>query len=294
MSLLLENRIRIVLLILLFVGAYAELRSQKNIGVFDEMTKLPIPNVNIQVLGKKVAYTSDVNGEFVSYAHDSDSLLFSVIGFESTTLLANTITDSIFLLPISYSISEILITTDKGEEQKIGRLNMSLSGSYLSNGTGKSIKVARYFKFEDMFMTTPYLKRIEVLTLSNLKNATFNIRLYNNNEENPGRMIYNQAIIGTAKKGTRKTKVDIEALQIPFPKEGLFVAIEWLCFEENIAAVRYRNKGSKIKHIKYSHEPSFALYKNGKHGGTWNYIDGQWYKFNDNSKTFQMKIILGQ
>lgn len=93
---------------------------------------------------------------------------------------------------------------------------------------------ARYFKYEEEYNKTPFIKKVILLTTSKVKNAKFNLRIYGVSKDgSPGNLIYNENIIGIAKKGNRKTKVDIHNLNIEFPKEGFFLAFEWLLIEEN-------------------------------------------------------------
>lgn len=40
-------------------------------------------------------------------------------------------------------------------------------------------------------------------------------------------------LLGKLKNGTTITEVDLSQLDIQFPKEGFFVAIEWLIIEPN-------------------------------------------------------------
>ncbi len=57
---------------------------------------------------------------------------------------------------------------------------------------------------KDHYDSTPFLKIISVVTLSDVKHSKFNIRLYSKNENGaPGDYMYNQNIIGIVKKGNK-------------------------------------------------------------------------------------------
>ncbi len=138
---------------------------------------------------------------------------------------------------------------------------------------------ARYFKYEEEYNKTPFIKKIILLTTSKVKNAKFNLRIYDVSKDgSQGNLIYNENIIGIAKKGNRKTKVDIHNLNIEFPKEGFFLAFEWLHIEENkkYKTIVYKNRNTKEKIKSFTYQPYLATVPKDTGYDPFEYVNGTW------------------
>nr|WP_319400889.1 carboxypeptidase-like regulatory domain-containing protein [uncultured Carboxylicivirga sp.] len=257
--------------------------AQKKGVVIDELTKRPIPYVNIRISGTKTGINTDEKGLFEISGRSSDILLLSAVGFEDKKMAFKTVTDTIELVPVIYDLDEVTISSKGNTEQKIGRLNLQIAGYYRSGVT----ITAYYYPYKDKYKKTPYLKNIQFITNSHVKNAKFNIRLYNKAPDgSPGEMIYHKPIIGVARKGIHKMVVSLENLYLQFPSTGLFVAIEWLNFNENIYEEIDIN-GMRSEHI----APSFTAYRKDNKREEW-FLTDRWRRSQLNKAKVQMKILL--
>ncbi|WP_232731449.1 hypothetical protein [Tenacibaculum sp. SZ-18] len=167
----------------------------------------------------------------------------------------------------------------------IGEFKKSKINSYFACGTHPWIS-ARFFKYKPVYKKTPYLKKLRILTNSDVKNPKFNIRLYGINEKGaPENYIYDENIIGIAKKGKKITEVDLSKLNIEFPEKGFFTAIEWLIIEENKYEYKYTMKGSRKKIKGVSYEPAIGVIPTETNENSWRLNKGKWSKVsgkNDN------------
>ena len=218
--------------------------------------------------------------------------MFSAVGFASKRVPFKLISNKIFLSQKVYQIPEATIQNKKDKYIKIGKLKRQFPDHYFGANLGYSKMEAQLIAYEKRFEQIPSVKSIEFLTHSNVKNAKFNIRLYQlNSKSEPDKLIHTKNITAIARRGFRKTMVDLDSLKIRFPTSGLVVAIEWLEIEENKFEYTYTMKGSKKKLKATSIEPSFSVYKDIKDLTKWTYW-GYWNKYIRQSKPIQMEIIL--
>ncbi len=155
------------------------------------------------------------------------------------------------------------------------------------------LALSPYFEYHDSYALTPFISRIRVLTSSNVKDAKFNVRLYGVNENGePEGYIYDDNIIGIAKKGTKITEIDVSDLGIQFPETGFFLALEWFIIENNRYEFEITVEGSKDKRNGFSYEPAFGTIPLDTRGNAWIYSHGKWaeaWKNNsDNMQTDRM------
>jgi TonB-linked SusC/RagA family outer membrane protein len=78
--------------------------------VFDDYN-MPLPGVNVQVVGKATGATTDFDGKFTLAANPEDSLEFSYMGFKNQTIkVGQKTTFKIVMQPSSNTLDEIIIS----------------------------------------------------------------------------------------------------------------------------------------------------------------------------------------
>lgn len=245
--------------------------------IINSETKETIPYVNIWIENENVGTTSNENGEFELDVSGSKIIVFSAIGFETKKIASNEIKSILALKPQTTLLDEVVIILKKQNEKLvIGTFNKSEINHYFSSGSKPWI-IAKYFEFKEDYSETPFLNKIKLLTNSEIQNSKFNIRLYSIGENGqPDDYIYDENIIGTAQKGKRVTEVDISDVNIAFPKEGFFIAIEWLIIDDNIHKYSYKIKGSRKRLKAVSYEPSVGTIPSESEHNSWGFIKGKW------------------
>jgi hypothetical protein len=107
--------------------------------VIDAESKAPLSYVNIGVRDKNMGVISRDDGSFeidLSKAAPDDTLVFSMIGYESTMFKAGdlrTTTKEVRLKPKTYQLKEVVITDKKKKPVKLGRYRPSKTTSGHSN-----------------------------------------------------------------------------------------------------------------------------------------------------------------
>jgi len=80
-------------------------------GIVKDETGAPLPSVVVQVKGKNILATTDVNGKFTISAAGSDVLQFRFIGFLTKEVsIGNQTTLNVSLVPDSKDLSEVVVT----------------------------------------------------------------------------------------------------------------------------------------------------------------------------------------
>mgnify|MGYP003640656744 CR=1 FL=1 len=247
--------------------------------IIDSKTKEKIPYVNIWVENENIGTTSNEKGEFELKINNTKIILFSAIGFETRKISSDSIKNNIELKPLITELDEIIISSKKlNQELIIGKFKKYKINNYFGCGIKPWIS-ARFFEHKDKYEETSFLKRIRILTKSDVKNSKFNIRLYGVNENGePENYIYNKNIIGIAKKGKKTTEIDISELNIEFPETGFFIAIEWLIIEENKYEYKYTMEGSRKKLEGISYEPAIGTIPAETDENSWIFNQGKWRK----------------
>lgn len=255
-----------------------ELLSQVSGYIFDSVDKNPIPFVNIWVQDENTGTTSDKKGFFEF--NDSligKNLIVSSIGYERKAITIDKKILEIYLSPVVYKIPEISVKPQKKIELRVGRFKRSQIFRYASPG-GPQI-FARFFEYSDEYSLNPLISSIRIETLSSCE-AIFNLRLLSLDEDGlPGKDILPENYLVKVKEGRRTSIIkDIEDRHIIFPKEGIFVAVEFLIIQENEYKYKYRNKetGEQLQITTYM--PMIATLKSDSEKNGWVYRRGKWYK----------------
>jgi hypothetical protein len=239
------KKIFFLYLLLYTQPGYTQLKSV----VIDSLSKAKIPYVNIWVENENTGTTSNLEGAFELALEKPKILIFSAIGFQTKRISSENIGNFVALQPAGIELAEVMVSAkkqQKRQELKIGTFKKKEINAYFACSSTPWI-VARYFAYEEAYAQSPFLKSIKVLTQSRIGNARFNIRIYRKNSEGaPEGYLYDKNIIGIAKKGKTFTELDISDLHLVFPKEGLFIAIEWLIIDENKYEYKYVTEDSNI------------------------------------------------
>lgn len=266
-------------LILLLYLFPAVVFSQIKGVVIDNQTNEKIPYVNIWVAHKNIGTTSNEEGRFTLETNTPEEVIFSAIGFESKTITLNAIENTVLLEPQTIQLNEIVVLPrERTLEHVIGEFSFRKINHYFAGNETPWI-IAKYMTYDDGYDATPFLKTLKFLTKSEVKSSTFNVRLYRVSENgSPGNSLYNNNIIALAIKGKHMTEVDVSALNIRFPKEGFFIAVEWLILPENKYEITYVTENSDKKEKSIRIAPIIGAELKSNKDTSWKYAKGKWKK----------------
>jgi len=262
--------------------------------VVDSVSNKPLKFVNVWVKDRNIGTTTNYEGRFeIKNLKDKVFLTFSKVGYEKKTINIDSINHSIRLKPKILKLEEVTLKLNlKKEILKLGELRKSKINDYFISSNSPMI-VARYFKNNFKNSDLRFIKSIKIITKSKIDSAKFNIRLYEGSKnKKPIKYLYNKDIISVAKKGKSYTEIDISDLNVKFPKNGIFVAIEWLLIEENSYdfIFEFKNK-SYNKKIFY---PKIGVLETNQDNNSWIFTKGKWerIKKNVNGETIYKHIAM--
>ena len=247
--------------------------SQKRITVLDSISKKPISYTSIW--DNNIHYkTADSLGVFiVDETFKSKTIKITALGFEDKN--ANLLVTKIYLAPKTILLNEVRITKRKNENKlKLGKVkkNGALMCLQYDSKSGIVAKFFRNSKQENI-----YLDKIKLYSNTSTKNRIFEISIFSVNENGePDKILNTENIIARPKKGTSVNTIDVSDLNILFPKEGIFVAINYMLLEQN------KNFDTDSNHPQaFFYEPCFYLTNSEVYRDTWYFKDAKW---NKNSK----------
>lgn len=282
------------LTILLFL-AFNNLLAQVTATIKDKATNKPVPYVNIWVNGKNIGTTANENGSFTLPAVlDNAVLVFSAIGYENLKVPVKELPKVVVLNAIAIELQEVVIGKKNNKETAIGKFSQGDIYRYFACWE-QPWMVAKFFKYEESYSNTPYLKTIRFATRSALRNAALSIRLYLPDAQGkPGAYLYSENILCTTKKDIGIAEADLSKLNIQMPKEGLFVVFEWLIIEKNRHTFSFApdsNKpGKKEKRVSY--EPAIGMVYDRKAPKIYGYSFGSWADTKIEITTIAAELVL--
>lgn len=262
------------LLLLLTTISNAQIKGK----IIDSITKSPIQYVNIWVENENEGTTSNQNGYFeFNKNYSSKTIVFSAVGYETKKIEWDSISEVIQLNVQAFELKEFVINSTKEPIEKVvGEFKKSKINKFF--GCGEKPKIwARFFPYSKLYNETPYLKKIKVFCISRNKNSKFNLRFYSiDSLGRPGEFLYDENIIGYARKGNKINEVDVSSYGIKIPKNGFFVAVEWLIIESNQYEDQYTEDGSKEKFKGFFYDPTFGTIAEETDQNSWSFTKGKW------------------
>ncbi len=242
----------VLLLLLVSSCIYSQIKGI----VLDENNK-PIPYVNIWIENENLGTTSEENGSFSIAVKDQNKvLIFSALGFE-TKKVAVSDAEEVRMKEIAFQLDEVVISKSRSTvEIEIGG-SKNIGHTHLSGGVPWIY--AKRFNYSNDFSKTPFIKNTIIFTKSEIKNATFKLRIFEVNKERaPGLDLLNEDIIVIVKKGKGENKIDLTKYNLVLPQNGIFIAFEWLIIESNKIKFNYKEKNSNKNREYITFAPSIV------------------------------------
>jgi hypothetical protein len=255
-----------------------EILSQTHGIVLNKDTNTPIPFANIWIANENIGTTSDKNGLF-GFKEDIKNkvLIISSIGFEKEQIQVDNSNLKIFLVPKTYTINEIVVAPKRKNEIIIGHYRRSQVVQFTCPRTPQIF--ARLFPYKDEYENNQFIKSIRIESLSRIE-SKINLRMfYVSDNGEPGDDILKTNFLIKVKKGRNTISIDtLDKLRIKFPKEGLFIALEYLIIEENEYYFKYYDKDLHKKTQIMGYMPMIGNIRTDNPLNSWVYREGMWKK----------------
>ena len=164
------------------------------------------------------------------------------------------------------------------EEIAIGKFKKNDIKSFRL-ATSEPLIIATKIESSSEIEKHPFVKEISFATYSNLENAKVNLRFFEVDKDgNPGNDFLQQNILVNVRKGRKITNVVLDTINLILPKEGIYVAVEWLIIEDN----KFEKLLKYGKNLEYSethnlYQPGIGL-SSGFSQKTWFFAKGRWIR----------------
>lgn len=245
--------------------------SQVKYSIYDSQTKLPISYANIWK--EKILYTSsDSLGEFIVKDKDlKNNFKITAIGFNDTIIKLNE--NNIYIRPSKILLDEVKIIKRKNAKTvKIGKAKRG-DTVYGVQYDAKNAECAKYFSNQNNGIT--FLIKLKFYVQTSDKNRIVNLVFYSvGTNGEPKEILNSENKIIHFKKGNYIIEVDVSDLNIEFPKEGIFVVIQYLLLEQN------KNYAKPYYPNAFVYEPLIGVNYCNEYKDTWYLEDDKWEKNN--------------
>jgi hypothetical protein len=224
---------RILFFALLLFANSAYIYAQTIAGtITDATTHQKIPYVNVGIIGKGIGTVSDNNGFFQVAMNndDTDSLKVSMIGYRPQSFLARDLKKhtgplNITLVPNIIALKEVKIYNHAFKKVILGNTTQSKSTSagftsnMLGNEIGTIIKIKK---------SPTYLKEFNASLANDATDSvTLRLNFYSVKDGLPDKILQQQNIFVTVKRGQDKISVNLEPYNIVV-EDKFFVSLEWI------------------------------------------------------------------
>lgn len=201
--------------------------------VLDAQTLNSAPYSTLEIKGKGIGWVSDSMGSFSleipkDKISENDTLLIRSLGFSSTEVVLKNILNKpsieFKLKPSIFQLDSIIIKPKNNSFIK----GVTTEKTRASYGLREWAQIAVYMDNDEGLKAI--IQNVSFFISKNGNPKTpFRIRIYGLQEDgSPGRDLIQENIIVTPKKGNAWFKVDVSKYKILVPKEGYFVAMEWI------------------------------------------------------------------
>jgi hypothetical protein len=225
--------------------------------VIHSETRQPVPFATIHFAQNKGMYT-DEQGVF--HLNDSyNQIIVSCVGFKTDTILVNSPHLEILLKPSVRELRPVVISDRRIKPMRLGapeKRKGSFSGGGHPDSQFAIFIPTGYLTGDYVIQQVYYLVKPGISGKDEVKpkNSFFRLRIYANENGIPGKDLLNDNLIVYPELTRGWVAVDITSYSIPLPKNGIFVAMEYL---PNTPKVEWTftnsETGKKQSRINYGH-----------------------------------------
>jgi CarboxypepD_reg-like domain len=201
--------------------------------VLDAKTLNTAPYSTLEIKGKGIGWVSDSIGHFTieiprDKTSENDTLLIRSLGFTPTeVILKNILKESSLEIKLKPSFFQLDTIVVKPKNTSLVK-GVTTASSRVSSASREWGQEALYIENEEEIKAI--IQNVSFFILATGKpKAPFRIRFYDKLEDgSPGKDLIQENIIVTPQQGNTWFKIDVSKYKILVPKEGYFVAMEWI------------------------------------------------------------------
>lgn len=230
----------------------------------DMETKLPVSYATVS-FGNGNGIFADDEGLFVftkKLYPDVDTLYISALGFKDLKVSTLSLGNTLFMEAQADLLDEVMIQVNSNRKYKIERIKPFLDDDYyncwlptieseiavLFLNDGDEDKDIDKLKFPIALESKDWNKRNKANSDKKSFSTLFKVRLYYNDQGQPGKAMTNQTIVFNATEHDGDVyELDMDSYNIRIPKEGFFVSVQVLGYADNNGKLLPNKKYKEIK-----------------------------------------------
>ena len=206
--------------------------------VVNALTDEPVPYVIVTDASRKLGIRTDTSGIF-QFPHLVDTLVLSAPGYRTARIPTSEIDslairleeNSLVMQSIPFPMNRPPVTVQAGALRKHSQ------GQITNCDSTSQHEYALYVPNDDKQRAV--LNKVSFYVLrAGRQRAPFRIRIYQNQNEKPGNDLLDESVIVYPKWWNRWKETKVGRYNIVVPREGFFVAMEWL----NVPESRYTDR----------------------------------------------------
>ncbi len=208
--------------------------------IVDKVSNEILPFSTVEVFSLRKGVIANDHGEFtlsVPTSNINDTVEFSFLGYKRKKIVLNSLSDTkiniIKLEKETYVLKEVVVNPNDYITKKLGIVVKKNKGKWHLGNPGDQHAIL----IKNPFDKSGRLKNVNFyITKKGFPSAPFRVRIYSYDSINnkPGKDLLNTNLIVSFNKKTKGWfTVDVSKYNIEFPKEGLFVAMEWIFTDDN-------------------------------------------------------------
>ena len=224
--------------ILIILSTFYVCAKAQTIQFIDKLNNLPVSYATVSWNGESTF--TDETGTIVLGSGNVKQIKFSHICYNDTIISIAKGSQKVFVTPKSYTLDNVEICAKSCKKLKLRNVGLANSKTKFGFGGKNGMMMALYIAHDNVNETS-YIHSIqacldyinEKIKNRNVIDAELRFDIRNCTFQNGKRLPGNQSYIngGVVYKGKKKSGLKTIPLSHPivFPKEGVFVTIEWIC-----------------------------------------------------------------
>jgi len=268
--------------------------------IFDQKTNNPIPYVNLSFLNTLKGTSTDEDGHFfldIPEPFLEKQLHISSLGYNDTIVVAKEIYKSkrFNMVEESFALDEVVVLeTLNGSDV----LNPVGSYSLKSGFSSSSTPWVLALYFPNIGAQKKFVDKVTVFFQKNNKfkrsSSKFRLRIYDVDPKTrkPDSDILRKSIVLESNTDEDFVSIDLAALNLQVPKNGIYIGMEWLFVPYNWYRNTYVHPITKDKMVEDRFAPTFGgVYSKNQNFRAMVYGMGSWTDFEVKSKDNTKNLI---
>lgn len=194
--------------------------------IYSHSTQKGLPYASIGVKHSSKGTVSDAMGHFQLVVGQTDTLVFSAVGYQTIQLPAQAVTPSLYLTEQAHSLPEITVRNGSTKPIKVGNLK---ARTYVSMGGANQYAVL----LQPPAGSTPLLEEVAFELQPDIRgksngSTALRLRVYANDRGKPGRDLLADNQLFQVTRKAKKLLVNVSAYTIPVPPSGIFIGLDFI------------------------------------------------------------------